>query len=165
MKVIFRYKAQKPDDGHVSWLLNQDATILSFNEHWHENNGWEVAIDALEDTSKPKERRWFFLCNAGDNLDFLGDDPDLYHIATHHSKSYASYLFETGHLSETQRLEGTIKQNRYARRKPEWEDLSRREKELRKKLQEEERRSRRAPVNAPGVVAELQGARNGTDPA
>lgn len=129
MRVIYRYRTAKPLDGHFQFQLHADATIVSFAEHWHSGVGWEVFVDALEDTANQKERRNFFLCNAGDSLDFLGDNPDVFYLGTQSSKSYSSYLFDTTHLSETEREKGRIEKSRYVRLKPEWDDLSRTERE------------------------------------
>lgn len=144
MKVIFRYRTSKPEDGHFSFQLHANAQVLSYAEHWHTEKGWEVLVDALEETREPKERRYFFLCNAGDNLDFLGENPDLYFVGKHDSKSYSSFVFETTHLSETERLAGRIEASRYVRRRPEFTDMSRTEQARVRREQ-----SRRHPVVPP----------------
>lgn len=123
MKVIYRYKTAKPADGHFAFMLHAEATVLSFSEHWGEK-GWELIMDVLEDTRRPKERRNFFLCNGGDKLDFLGDFPEAYFIGLHETKSYMSYVFETTHLSESERLEGKIEYSRFTRQRPELGELS-----------------------------------------
>lgn len=172
MHTIYRYKAPKPTDGHVSWLLHTDATILSFTEKWHSEHGWELSIDALEDTSKPKERRWFFLCNGGDDLTFIDpDNVDLYYIGTHSSKSYCSYLFETTHLSETEREQGHVQPARYKRNRPDWDDLSRTEREIVRRQQTEDRKKRvderatAATVAGPVEAEGMNGAVPGGDDA
>lgn len=123
MKVIFRYKTAKPTNGHFHFMLHGGAENLGFSEHWHSEKGWEVILDALEDTREPKERRSFFLCNGGDDLTFLGDFPSAYYVGSHEAKGYTSYLFETTHLSETEREKGVV-QSRYARPKPHVNELS-----------------------------------------
>lgn len=123
MKAIFRYRTSKPLDGHFSFQLHEAATVLAYSEHWHIEKGWEVLLDALENTSVPKERRSFFMCNGGDELDFLGEYPDVYFIARHEAKSYTSYLFETTHLSETERAKGRV-QSRFVRPKPHVSEMS-----------------------------------------
>lgn len=125
MKVIYRYRTMKPEDGHFQFNLHRDAAILCFAEHWHTEKGWELFIDALENTNEPKESRFFFLCNAGDALDFLGEFPDAYYVGKHETKSYVSYVFETTHLSETERAEGHVQAGRYNRVKPSYDELSR----------------------------------------
>lgn len=129
MHVVFRYRTMKPTDGHLQFNLHAGATILAFAEHWHTEKGWETFIDALEDASQPKESRFFFLCNAGDSLDFLGEYPDAYYVGQHDAKSYVSYLFETTHLSETEREQGHVVWSRYNRTKPTRDEMSRTERE------------------------------------
>lgn len=130
MKIIYRYKTQKPTNGHFHFMLHADAVPLDFSEHWNGEKGWELAFDALEDTTKVRERRSFFLCNGGDDLSFLGDYPESYYIATHASKGYTSHLFETTHLSETEREKGKV-QGRFSRPKPHVDELSYRDRQRR----------------------------------
>lgn len=137
--VVFRYRCSKPTNGHLSFQLHAGAHILSYAEHWHSDDGWQVVLDALEDTHQAKEARHFFLCNAGDNLTFLGDFPEAYYVGMHDSKSYCSYLFETSHLSDLDRARGMVQPRRYARPKPGLDELSRTGKRF-----EHERQERRA---------------------
>lgn len=118
MKVIYRYRTSKPVDGHLSFQLPVDASILNYSEHWHSDKGWEVLVDVLEDSRVARERRSFFLCNGGDGLDFLGDFPEAYYVGRHEAKSYTSYLFETTHLSESERQKGKVTSSRFTRPKP-----------------------------------------------
>lgn len=121
---IYRYRMPKPPSGHFKLDLPEGATVLNYVEHWHTEEGWTIAIDVLESPSKPRERRWFFLCNAGDNLGFIGEYPDVHYIGSHESKSYSSYLFDTSHLSETEREQGHVEPRRFNRGRPDRTDLS-----------------------------------------
>lgn len=123
--VIYRYKTSKPADGHFSMQLHEGSEIVGFLEYWHGEKGWECVLDVLCDPGRPMERRYFFLCTGGDDLSFLGDYPVSYHVATHYSKGYTSFLFETTHLSENERAKGRVEPKRLLRSKPASTDLGR----------------------------------------
>lgn len=144
MRVIYRYRTAKPDDGHFHFQLHANANILAVVEHWYAERGWEIIMDVLEDTSEPKERRYFFLCNAGDKLDFLGEYPDIYYVGMHETRAYASYVFDTTHLSETERQQAVVSASRYTRGKPPIDEMSYAERQ-----REDARRRRSQPPGPP----------------
>jgi len=131
MRTIYRYRTSKPPTGHFSFEIHREGVPLDFAENWHAEKGWELVIDFLVDTSKPVERRYFFLCNGGDDLSFLGEYPEAHYIGSHQSKSYLSYLFETTHLSETERIKGQVERARYDRRPATRDELSAPQKQWR----------------------------------
>lgn len=122
---ILRYRTGKPMNGHFSLQLHEGAQIIGYLEAWHSENGWELVMDVLLDLSKPAERRYFFLCGQGDDLGFLGEYPDTYHVGTHYSKTYASYIFDTTHLSEQERAKGAADWRKLQRAKPKDHELGR----------------------------------------
>lgn len=114
MRGVFRYKKTKPDFGHFSFKLPEGATLLTYTEHWlADEKIWKVYCDFLEDPRKPREERHFFLCNNGDDLDFLGEHADIYYAASYWSKGYSSHLFETTHLTPEERAKGKIDPKRF----------------------------------------------------
>lgn len=123
-QVVYRYRKSKPDDGHLLFKLHGGAQLLFWTEHWHGETGWEVIIDVLEDTSQPREDRRFFLCNAGDQLDVLGEFASAYYVGHHESKAYASFLFETTHLADQEREKLRTRTDRIRRPRPERSELS-----------------------------------------
>lgn len=124
MRVAIRYRKTKPETGHFSLRLPENAMVLSYTEHWDLNSfEWITLIDVLEEERNPREERWFFLCNNGDSLDFLGEHGDLYYVSTYWSKGYSSHLWETTHLTEEERAKGKVDPKRFRQNRP--HDVSR----------------------------------------
>lgn len=123
MKGVLRYRQPKPLNGHFSFQLHGGAEVMGYQEYWRDEGGWEVVLDVLCDTSEPVEKRSFFICGGGDNLDFLGDDASAYHVATHYAKnSYAVYVFDTSHVSDTMIQEAVEANKKVYRPKPDEEE-------------------------------------------
>lgn len=121
---VLRYKQPKPLNGHFSLQLHEGGEVMGYQEFWRdEGGGWEVVLDVLCDTAKPVERRSFFICGGGDTLDFIGEFASAFHVATHYAKnSYAVYVFDTSHVSDTD-LQTAIEANKKIYRgKPDQEE-------------------------------------------
>lgn len=148
MITIYRHRAMKPRDGKIEFVLHRDATVIAFTEHWHRDNGWEVIIDALQDTELPVERRRFFLCTGGDRLDPLGENAFAYHVGTHEAKAYCSFLFDVSHLPDQIINQLEADWGRLQRKPPAKDEMSFKakqavEREGRKKTRHEEIKERK----------------------
>lgn len=145
---VLRYKQPKPLHGHFSFQIHEGGEILGYQELWRDKEGgWEVVLDVLCDMSAPVERRSFFIAGGGDSLDFLGEQASAYHLATHYAKnSYAVYVFDTSHVSDTD-IQGAIETNKKIYRpKPDDEEKGfRRRARDQKDLRREQRFGREKP--------------------
>jgi len=141
---VLRYKQPKPLHGHFTFQIHEGGEVMGYQEFWREEGGWEVVLDVLCDMSKPVERRSFFICAGGDSLDFVGEYASAFHVATHYAKnSYAVYVFDTSHVSDTD-LQTAIETNKKIYRgKPDQEEYG-------GKRKYRERQKVRAHVYGPG---------------
>lgn len=136
MIAVLRYRQPKPLNGHFSFMLHSGSEVMGYQEFWRDEGGWEVVLDVLSDTSEPVEKRSFFICGGGDRLDFLGEFPSGYHIATHYAKnSYAVYVFDTSHVSDTQLQEAIETNKKVYRPKPDDEERGGRRKYREKQVE------------------------------
>lgn len=154
MITVYRYRTMKPKHGQFSFDLHGGSEVIGFTEYWHSEKGWELVVDVCCDTDKPLERRYFIIVTGGDRLDALGEYAAHYHLATHYSKGYTSFLFELTHLSETEREFMRADEKRLRRAKPGLAELGRAQRP-----RQEPPPPRQEPVSAPPTsVAEPSAA-------